>query len=49
MLGLVFSLSGNLFKLVDLGTVIRIKENTSGQAKDANQSLMTFTQMKFAG
>jgi hypothetical protein len=39
-----------IYKLVDLGTAIRIKENKSGAGKDAaNQSLMTFTQMKFAG
>ena len=38
------------YKMVDLGTAIRVRENkTAGVGPSANQSLMTFTQMKFAG
>ena len=37
--------------MVDLGTAIKVREaKTEGAAvADGNQSLMTFTQMKFAG
>ena len=38
------------FKMVDLGTAIRVQEAKNPAAGPAmNQSLMTFTQMKFAG